>query len=196
MGKVVIERHATERVFAEESIAIDVKTFHEQFVRGDFAFVLLCGARDACVRCINHMRGRATCRCHATHRGDESIAIDIARRIFIDRTIAVVIDFACVGCARCVRVDRVGACIRVCFGDRVDPHCFQEFRMVALQRVERCEHLLSRREINAIHATDEQHRWLLLGGILFAEHDDFDRSSASRSGDAFDARPRSSFTVG
>ena len=52
------------------------------------------------------------------------------------------------------------------------------------------------RVINAIHATDEQHRWLLLGGILFAEHDDFDRSSASRSGDAFDARPRSSFTVG
>ena len=122
MRKVAIEIGSTNRIFAELSIEVVVDRFDGDFMGGAFAFVFIGDAQDARIDCINEMRCRFARGRNAAHGDALTLAGEVKWWIFVERSIAIVVDLSCVGGARNSLRDRPRARIGICLWNRVNTH--------------------------------------------------------------------------
>ena len=195
VGEVAVEIDAASAVLTHESIGIGVEALDKDFVGRDLTFVVVGGADDARICGIDNMGRGAARRRDAAHHGDHAVAINIARSILVNGSIAVVINRAQIGRPRITRLERHGARIRIRFGNCVDTHRFQQRLLFAIKRLQRSEHLLGGHHGLAVHAADDQQCGQLPLRVGSMERDGANRKSAARSSDALDARIGSMLVV-
>ena len=107
---------------SKDGMALVVDRFDGDFMGGAFAFVFIGDAQDARIDCINEMgccfaRGR-----NAAHGDALTLAGEVKWWIFVERSIAIVVDLSCVGGARNSLRDRPRARIGICLWNRVNTH--------------------------------------------------------------------------